>query len=813
MSDIGFSGGDQDPWQQLSGRSSKMRVPNRAVLTRNVPFGRHRPAPEVIEHMLDDLEERMRNYFTLYNRERELRKQSEATAYRLEQELVEERRKLAEANTQIEHLDTKIRALVGQPLKIRATIDKIELLYNQLDTLVQAFVGIGSCATLQSQNRAAFLRLFLEYLYPCRDLDVRLNTLYTAIYASMSHVGNATESHPLPTPAAPAPAPTPAPVELASPSAQLRGLSVTVHQLMLKSNKSTNEPGWYSCVFRYDNETAETALSTSSRVMKVTARPMDNASGVIDINGCVSVQQLPPRVPNVLPMLILDVYSGSVLLGSSKMSIVDERTLNAREPWQIIDAGGNHCGDLIVTVRGIPDGAKLPAVNFIRRNDELMMSQVAPVDANKPSQSEPTVPDKVSTAAPVTNKAPSVSKPEAKAKLPPPRTTIQPKPAEDTPFQPKQKAIMRKPLFLKGKPTPLGAPAKAATASTESATPAKAASAPDAAPKATPSITKAPSFGKSSIPQASDGKAKSPAPEAAASKAMPTKAPPMVASKSNVSADSTPQPDAASATPKVAVKAPLGKAGLTPKVTFQTPITTKAEAPSMAPKAVTKAPVSASPGPAEAAAPTVTPKADPVPAKKAPLLAPKGVTKAPVGIAPKTSPTTEGAAPKAIVPKIAPKAIVPKIAPKAIVPKIAPKAAPATEAPADGAVASVPKGPLIAPKSKTLGIAPKVALPGLTPKTALPGAAPKTPAAGITPKTALPGAAPKTPGPGITPKTALPGIAPKVGLPGITPKVAPPPEPATAGDAAAGADDKKPLIPIAIKPKFQLKKPLAVKKA
>ncbi|CDR96855.1 hypothetical protein, conserved [Babesia bigemina] len=842
MSDIGFSGGSQDPWQQLSGRSSKLRVPNRAVLTRNVPFGRHRPAPEVIEHMLDDLEERMRNYFTLYNRERELRRQSEATAYRLEQELVEERRKLAEANTQIEHLDGKIRALVGQPLKIRSTIDKIELLYNQLDTLVQAFVGIGSCATLQSQNRAAFLRLFLEYLYPCRDLDVRLNTLYTAIYASMPHVGNALDQQPLPTPAAPAPAPMPSSTEPATPSAQLRGLSVTVHQLMLKSSKFTNETGYYSCAFRYDNETAEFALSTPSRVMKVTARPMDNASGVIEVDGCVSVQQLPPRIPNVLPMLILDVYSGNVLLGSCQMSIVDNRTLNSREPWQIMDAGGNHCGDLIVSVRGIPDGAKLPAVNFIRRTDELMMSQVPPADANKPSQLEPTVPDKVSAAAPATNKAPSVSKPEVKSKLPPTRATAPPSTPADSPFQPKQKAVLRKPLFLKSnKPTPLGAPAKAAPASTEPAAaaakspaPSKAAAPSDAAPKATPSITKAPLLGKSSLPQAADSKAKSPAPEAAASKALPTKAAPMVASKSNASADSTPQPDTAPATPKVGLKAPLGKALLTPKVTFKTPLTTKAEPPSVATKAATKslatptkapvtptkalatptkalatptkapvtptkAPATATPEPAEAPAPApaAAPKAEFVPAKKAPLLAPKGVSKAPLGIAPKTAPTTDAATPKTAPTTDA-------AAPKAIVPKVATKSAPAADTPAAKEPAAVTKGPLIAPKGKTLGVAAKTALPLLAPKTAAPAVAPKTADGGISPKNAMKS---------IAPKVALPAVTPKTAPAGITPKVAPPPQPAGSGDAPAGADDKKPLVPIAIKPKFQLKKPLAVKKA
>ncbi|GIX61026.1 variable surface lipoprotein [Babesia caballi] len=776
----GPSGSEGDPWQQLSGRASRLRVPNRPALTRDGPLGRHRPAPEVIEHMLDDLEDRMRNYFMLYNRERDLRKESEATAYRLEQELAAERARLAEANAKVEHLDAKIRALVGQPLKIRETIDKIEVLYNQMDTLIQAFVGIGSCATLQSQSKATFLRLFLEYLYPCRDLDVRLNTLYTAIYASLPYASAAAgPAGPGAPPAPPAPA-DPAPVEAAGPTPPLRGLSIVVHQVMIKGGVGAADPGWYSCTFRYDHEPAGSVDYDASRTLKVTAKPLDSASGVIEFNACIDVHQLPPRVPNVLPKLVLDVRCAKGGIGSASVSIVDGKTLNPHEPWAITDSRGDHCGDAIVSVRAIPDGAKLPAVGFARRNDELQLSSAAPSDAELPSQFVETVPDKVAKAAVkvAAKDTPRVAETAATKVVPEVRATAPPKANADEPFQPKHKALIRKPLFLKGKgpgrPTPLGGDTGASLAKAPATTPETTAATPvtpkTAAPAPTPATSKSPAIAqpKATAPPAEEQPAAATA-KAPLTKAIPAKVPMM----------------------KVPLKAPAPPATAAPVA--EAPSAPKA-VPKMIPKALTKVAPPTPPTssePADTPAPTVT-------SKVAPAVAPKGVPAVAPKMAPKGAPVIAPKGVPAITPKEAP-AMAPKVSPK-VAPMVAPK------------VASMlpPKvAPMVAPEGKAPAIAPKVA--PKAPATAVAGDA-----AEMVPKTPL-----------IVPKGKALGIAPKVTVSGIAPKVVPPKvglavpaaptttasETAPSGDASGGADAKKPLVPIVITPKVLLKKPLAPKKA
>ncbi|ORM40187.1 uncharacterized protein BXIN_1222 [Babesia sp. Xinjiang] len=703
MSHMGPNGADGDPWQQLSGKASRLRVPKHAILTRDTPFGRHRPAPEVVEHMLDDLEDRMRNYFVLYNREREMRKEVEATAYRLEKELLAEREKVAETNSKIDHLEAKIKALIGQPLKIRETIDKIEILYNQMDTLVQAFVGIGSCATLQSQNRAAFLRLFLEYLYPCRDLDARLNTLYTAMYASLSCAGGAVQLTPLPEPVAPVSE------ETATPAPPLRGLSITVHQLMLKVTNATSEPGWYSCVFRYDHEPAESMETNASRVLKVNARPLDSASGVIDFNDCVEVHQLPPRIPNVIPKLILDVYAAKELVGSATVSIVDAKTLNPRDPWAIVNAQGNHCGDVIVTVRGIPAGAKLPAVGFARRNNELLLSSVAPAESEDTSKFVATVPDSKKETRP-TDAADKKDPPQRAAKTPvvekgpprfiPPRATAPPKAAADEPFQPKQKAVFRKPLFLKSKglskPTPLGGEPKAPEATAE--------------PPSAPAASKATPTEKAKVPSPPVEAKTAPVPPKVA---LSKDTVPKMAVKAPAKAPIEKQP---APTPKVTFKSPSGDASPAPKALVKTPAIAKADTATKAPPVLSKAVAKGTPAPSPAAVPKVTPKGAPA-------------------VAPKAAGVSEAKAP-------------------GVLPKVAPKATPA--ATTTDAAAVVPKVSLIAPKTKALSLTPKVAMEK------------------------------------------------------IAPKMAPP---AAASTASETSQEKKPLVPVVVKPKLLLKKPLAPKKA
>ncbi|PFH32515.1 variable surface lipoprotein [Besnoitia besnoiti] len=141
-----------------------------------------RPPPQVIENMLDELEEKVRHYFLLYTREKKAREKTERYNYWLQKELAEQKEKLISNAEYIESLQQKFDELRGDPEMVRDTLQRIDLMYAQVDTLVQALAGVCGFAAVKEASREQLLQCALDYLYPCRALDPRLHELYGLLY-------------------------------------------------------------------------------------------------------------------------------------------------------------------------------------------------------------------------------------------------------------------------------------------------------------------------------------------------------------------------------------------------------------------------------------------------------------------------------------------------------------------------------------------------------------------------------------------------------------------------------------------------------
>ncbi|OII73322.1 uncharacterized protein cubi_02534 [Cryptosporidium ubiquitum] len=174
--------GDIDPLKFKFVKTDKNNLSNRPHL-----FG-HEPAtyttnPLIIEDLIDELEEKAKNYFIMFSKERKEREKLERQCYWMQEENKTLQNTLKNQVTTIQGLQNKIIDLRGNPNVITETIERIDMLYTQLDTLIQAFAGICSYITFnEPTDRREIIELVLEYLHPCRGLDLRLNSLYGSIY-------------------------------------------------------------------------------------------------------------------------------------------------------------------------------------------------------------------------------------------------------------------------------------------------------------------------------------------------------------------------------------------------------------------------------------------------------------------------------------------------------------------------------------------------------------------------------------------------------------------------------------------------------
>ncbi|EEA08328.1 uncharacterized protein CMU_020720 [Cryptosporidium muris RN66] len=139
--------------------------------------------PIIIEDLVDELEDKARNYFILFTKERKAREKLERQSYWLQEENKTLQDTIRNQIQCIGSLQEKLVDLRGDPNSLTETIERIDMLYTQLDTLIQAFAGVCSYVTFhEPMDRSEILELILEYLHPCRGLDIRLNSLYGSIY-------------------------------------------------------------------------------------------------------------------------------------------------------------------------------------------------------------------------------------------------------------------------------------------------------------------------------------------------------------------------------------------------------------------------------------------------------------------------------------------------------------------------------------------------------------------------------------------------------------------------------------------------------
>ncbi|CXJ00696.1 conserved Plasmodium protein, unknown function [Plasmodium berghei] len=162
---------------------------NKYSLTQDTIHGRLRPEPEIVEHVLEELEDKIRHYFNLYKNEKEKRTNSESNNYYLQKEIYNAYEALDKNNIYTKKLEDKLENIKENQSSLIDTVRRIDLLYIQLDTLVQSFAGV--CTQIASETaencdninkKKKTMKMLLDYIYPCRTLDPRINSLYGMLY-------------------------------------------------------------------------------------------------------------------------------------------------------------------------------------------------------------------------------------------------------------------------------------------------------------------------------------------------------------------------------------------------------------------------------------------------------------------------------------------------------------------------------------------------------------------------------------------------------------------------------------------------------
>ncbi|SCO68604.1 conserved Plasmodium protein, unknown function [Plasmodium vivax] len=162
---------------------------NKYSLTEDTLHERSRPEPEIIEHILEELENKIRFYFKLYQMEKEKRANCERKNHDLHAELNETYTTLQKNQLYTDKLESKLQNIKENQSSLIDTVRRIDLLYIQLDTLVQSFSGVCtqvaaelSTYGVSTNSQRNTLKTLLDYIYPCRTLDPRINSLYGVLY-------------------------------------------------------------------------------------------------------------------------------------------------------------------------------------------------------------------------------------------------------------------------------------------------------------------------------------------------------------------------------------------------------------------------------------------------------------------------------------------------------------------------------------------------------------------------------------------------------------------------------------------------------
>ncbi|ETW16923.1 hypothetical protein PFAG_04581 [Plasmodium falciparum Santa Lucia] len=187
--------GEDDVWDESLNDFMELNK-NSCSLTRDTIHGRLRPEPEIIENILEELENKIRHYFNLYQIEKEKRTCSDKNNYYLQKELYKAYATLDKNKLYTKKLEDKLNSIKENECNLIDTVRRIDLLYIQLDTLVQSFAGVCTQVIVEinenkdnvmntidiKRKKGETIKMLLDYIYPCRTLDPRLNSLYGMLY-------------------------------------------------------------------------------------------------------------------------------------------------------------------------------------------------------------------------------------------------------------------------------------------------------------------------------------------------------------------------------------------------------------------------------------------------------------------------------------------------------------------------------------------------------------------------------------------------------------------------------------------------------
>lgn len=165
------------------------KKPSKMKLTKDMVNQRLRPEPEIIENILEALEDKIRHYYKLFTVEKKRRTDAEKNNYYLQEEIAKAYEILEKNKVYTMKMEEKLKTIKNNQGSLIDTVRRIDLLYVQLDTLVQAFAGVCTQTAIDAtedetdlSKKKHIIQMLLDYIYPCRTLDPRINALYGLLY-------------------------------------------------------------------------------------------------------------------------------------------------------------------------------------------------------------------------------------------------------------------------------------------------------------------------------------------------------------------------------------------------------------------------------------------------------------------------------------------------------------------------------------------------------------------------------------------------------------------------------------------------------
>lgn len=175
-------------WEDALDVLEKKR-PTKMKLTKDMVNQRLRPEPEIIENILEALEDKIRHYYKLFTVEKKRRTDAEKNNYYLQEEIAKAYEILEKNKVYTMKMEEKLKTIKNNQGSLIDTVRRIDLLYVQLDTLVQAFAGVCTQTAIDAtedetdlSKKKHIIQMLLDYIYPCRTLDPRINALYGLLY-------------------------------------------------------------------------------------------------------------------------------------------------------------------------------------------------------------------------------------------------------------------------------------------------------------------------------------------------------------------------------------------------------------------------------------------------------------------------------------------------------------------------------------------------------------------------------------------------------------------------------------------------------